>query len=291
MSLGIEHTTAGAPQHVIAAIKNASKTTGVDFDYLVNQARTESSFRPDVKAKTSSATGLYQFIDQTWLATVSKHGSKHGLDDIAKDIQKDFSGRFFVSDDTTREKILNLRKDPQIASLMAAELASDNQQFLERKTGKKASATDLYLSHFLGASGAAKYITAMQETPYRPAAHLLPAAASSNKNIFYNSDGSPKSFTQIYNHFETKFGNVTEVQMAESAPSPMVDKSYRRDISFERMYGTGIDKFVRSMPLIDGFKNMNHFGNLFASDITSLMQNQVNTQSLFLTLTMLDSPK
>jgi len=68
--MGITSLTAGASQEVIGAIKHASQKTGVDFDYLVNQARTESSFRPDVKASTSSATGLYQFLDQTWLGTV-----------------------------------------------------------------------------------------------------------------------------------------------------------------------------------------------------------------------------
>ena len=249
MSLGIEQMIANAPRDVISAIKNASQKTGVDFDYLVNQAHTESSFRPDVKASTSSATGLYQFIDQTWLSTVSKHGSKHGLSKQAESIQQDFQGRFFVSDDTTREEILNLRKNPKIASLMAAESASDNKNYLETKTGKNASSTDLYLSHFLGAGGAAKYIKAMQENPYRPAAHLLPSAASANKNIFYNSDGSMKSLTQIYNDFEAKFGESKQVQTAQNTPTHAVDKTYKPDIQFERMYGQNIDHFRHHIPI------------------------------------------
>lgn len=291
MSMGITSNIAGASNDVINAIKKASVKTGVDFDYLVNQARTESSFRTDVKAKTSSATGLYQFIDQTWLGMVSKHGSRHGMEKYSDAIQQDFQGRFFVSDDTLKKEILNLRTDPEISSIMAAEFASDNQKYLESKTGKDINQTDLYLAHFLGAGGASKYINAMQSNPNRPAAELLPSAANANKNIFYNSNGSKKSLNQIYNHFQAKFNDITPAQTAKVDVTPAVDKSYRRDIMFERMYGNGVQDFVRDMPSIDGFVAGNYFEGLFGEDIGSIMQNRVKNQSLFLTLTMLDLPK
>lgn len=63
---------------VTGAIQLASAKTGVDFDYLVKQARVESSMNPNAKARTSSATGLYQFIEQTWLRMVKNHGAEHG---------------------------------------------------------------------------------------------------------------------------------------------------------------------------------------------------------------------
>ena len=50
---------------VRGAIARASESTGVDFDYLLAQARLESGLNPDAKARSSSATGLYQFIDST----------------------------------------------------------------------------------------------------------------------------------------------------------------------------------------------------------------------------------
>lgn len=276
------------------AIETASKKTGVDFDYLVNQARTESSFRPDVKAATSSATGLYQFIDQTWLGTVSEHGAKHGLSDISSQIQKDFQGRYFVTDDSVKKQILELRKDPEIASLMAAEFAADNGNFLQTQTGKEATPTDLYMAHFLGAGGATKFIKAMQETPYRPAAHLLPAAASANKNIFYNKDGSPKSFDAIYASFERKFGDVTEVQLAQNDTLTQAyanDRTYARDISFERMYGDNVAKYVRALPSVQEFKGGSFFEGMYGNPIASVMREQASQNSLFLTLTMLDMPK
>lgn len=291
MSMNISTNIKGASPEVVSAIQNASKKTGVDFDYLVNQARTESSFRPDVKASTSSATGLYQFIDQTWLGMMSQHGSKYGLGEEANAIKKDFQGRYYVSDDIQKEAILNLRKDPEIASIMAAEFASGNQEYLENKTGKDVNSTDLYLSHFLEAGGASKFIQAMQETPYRPAAYLLPAAASSNKNIFYKSDGSPKSLTQIYNDFEAKFGDVTEVQTAEVKPSPSSQKTYTRDIQFERLYGDKVAQFVNELPQVNGFENGSFFEGMFGDDVASIMQKGFSQRSLFLTLAMLDFPK
>ena len=291
MSMGISSPIAGASQDVVSAIKNASRQTGVDFDYLVNQARTESSFRPDVKAATSSATGLYQFIDQTWLQMVSQHGSKYGLNDEAAQITKDFQGRFFVSDDTQKQRILDLRKDPDIASLMAAEFALSNKKIVEGKTGIEAKSTDLYMAHFLGPGGASNFIKAMQDAPYRPAAYLMPAAANANKNIFYNSDGSPKSFEQIYKNFEDKFGDVTTVQRTQNDTPLASDRTYTRDVSFERMYGNEIATFVRDMPNINGFQSGSFFEGLFGSDIAKMMQHSTHQNSLLLTLTMLDSPK
>ena len=294
MSIGITLQSAGAPQDVLKAIKQASETTGVNFDYLVNQARTESSFRTDVTAKTSSATGLYQFIDQTWLGTVFKHGSKHGLEDMVGHIKQDYQGRFYVTEDALKKEILNLRKDPEIASLMAAEFASDNSDYLKAKTGSDSTSTDLYLAHFLGAGGASKFIKAMQETPYRPAAFLLPSAASANKNIFYNTDGSPKSLNDIYKHFERKIDDVSPVQIAKSAKTHAVDKldnSYSRDIRFERMYGDNIAQYVRAMPEIKGFESGSFFQGLYGDKVASLMQKNINQSSLFLTLTTLDLPK
>src|SRR3546814_1504813 len=62
---------------VRSAIAQASRRTGMDFGYLYKQARIESGLRPDAKARTSSATGLYQFIDQSWLAALKRRSEEH----------------------------------------------------------------------------------------------------------------------------------------------------------------------------------------------------------------------
>src|SRR3546814_18705280 len=81
---------------VRSAIAQASRRTGMDFGYLYKQARIESGLRPDAKARHSSATGLYQFNDQSWLAATKRHGAKHGLQWAADCIPDDIgwaSGR------------------------------------------------------------------------------------------------------------------------------------------------------------------------------------------------------
>ena len=100
---------------VTAAIQLASARTGVQFDYLLNQARIESSLNPEARARTSSATGLFQFIEQTWLGLVKATGADHGLGSLAQSIAEVKPGRYDVADPATKQKILDLRKAlPQV---------------------------------------------------------------------------------------------------------------------------------------------------------------------------------
>ena len=127
-TIGIPPTV---PQRVSLAIGNASKRTGVPFDYLMAQARVESSLDPEAQANSSSAAGLFQFTKQTWLATLSQHGANHGLQWAADAIRKGADGQYRVVDPQMREQILGLRFDPDVSSTMAAEFADDNADMRE----------------------------------------------------------------------------------------------------------------------------------------------------------------
>jgi len=197
-------TTRSAPGRVTNAIANASRRTGVDFNYLMSQARVESSLNPNARAATSSASGLYQFIDQSWLKIINDHGSEYGMDWAANAIQKTSTGSYYVADPQVKQQILDLRNHPETASAMAAELASDNRNYLVQQTGRQPEAVDLYLAHFLGAGGAAKFINTMNSAPGMPAAGLFPAAARANASIFYDKDGSPRSLADIRASFAQK---------------------------------------------------------------------------------------
>jgi hypothetical protein len=192
-----------------AAIQQAAARTGVDFDYLFSQAKIESGFNPNARARTSSATGLFQFIDQTWLSTVHKHGANHGLDWAASAIKQGAGGRYYVADPGTRQAILDLRRDPNAASSMAAEFAADNQAYLEGELSRPMESVDLYLAHFLGAGGAEKFLRAHDANPNGSAAAILPAAARANRSIFYDGSGSPRSFAEIRDRFAAKLGGST----------------------------------------------------------------------------------
>ncbi len=195
---------------VTAAIQLASANTGVQFGYLLNQARLESGLNPNARARTSSATGLFQFIDQTWLGMVRQHGAEHGLGWAAAQIRQGPNGRYYVADPGTRQQILDLRRQPEAASAMAAEYAADNGRYLENRLGRQMEPVDLYLAHFLGAGGAARFLRAHDANPDAAAAPLLAQAARANRPIFYNRDGSMRSFAEIRARFAEKIATGSQ---------------------------------------------------------------------------------
>src|SRR4051812_30726615 len=108
------------------AVRRAAEATGVDFGFLMRTAKRESGFNPDAKAPTSSAAGLFQFVEQTWLSTVKRHGMAHGYARYADLIQQGADGRFHVpGGPDARKAVMDLRFDPQAAAVMAGELATD----------------------------------------------------------------------------------------------------------------------------------------------------------------------
>ncbi|WP_443970459.1 lytic transglycosylase domain-containing protein [Sphingobium sp. CR28] len=210
----------GSTGRVTQAIATASRRTGVDFGYLMGQAKIESSLNPEARARTSSATGLFQFLDQSWLKVINDHGDQHGMGWAADAIQQSPGGRYFVSDPATRKQILDLRTHPETASVMAAEFAADNRAFLEQRIGRPADSTDLYLAHFLGAAGASKFLSTMAYAPDTAAAGLFPAAARSNPSIFYDRSGEARSLSEIRTLFASKLANGTNSAGADAFASP-----------------------------------------------------------------------
>lgn len=208
---------------VQGAIAAASRKTGVDFNYLLGQAQVESGMRADARAGTSSATGLYQFIEQSWLGVVKDHGGEHGMGWAADSIKQTSSGRYVVSDPGVRQAILNLRSDPQAASLMAAEHAADNKAALEARLDRPATGTDLYMAHFLGLGGAGKFLDTMARAPDRTGASMFPAAARANRNIFYASNGQPRTLSDIYSRFAGKLDSGAAAGGATGLASDALD--------------------------------------------------------------------
>jgi len=188
----------GSGDQVTAAIRRASRTTGATFDYLLNTAIRESSLDPKAQAKTSSARGLYQFIESTWLTMVKEEGAKFGLQRFADAIQRGPDGEYRVNDPKVRAQILKLRDDPKIASLMAGALATRNSEDLTSTLGRKPTSGELYLAHFLGAAGAKRLIALQKSNPNASAAAAFPDAARANKSIFMNANGKAKSVSDVF---------------------------------------------------------------------------------------------
>ena len=209
---------AGAPMKsggVGRALKSASDRTGVQFDYLYKVAVRESGLDPSARARTSSAAGLFQFVEQTWLEAVKQYGSRHGLAEAADKVTMRADGKYAVADKEARQGILDLRLKPDKAAALAAELAMRNKSVLESKLGREVNAPELYAAHFLGASGAAKLLSAPVEAS---GAALLPAAAKANRPVFY--DGArPRAVSEIMASFRSTIGASVDASR-KTPPSP-----------------------------------------------------------------------
>jgi len=206
--------TPSVASRIELAFQSASSSTGTSFDYLVKTAARESSFNPAAKAKTSSATGLFQFIESTWLETMKEAGPKHGLDKYADQIQRSKNGKYYVKDSQMRQEILDLRKDPEISSVMAGALTQKNSTYLERKIGREPSDGELYMAHFLGAHGASRLIDATNANPDMRADKVFSAQARANKAIFFHGNGKARSVQEVYEVIVSKHDAVTMIAEA-----------------------------------------------------------------------------
>jgi len=183
---------------VVGAIRDASRVTGTGFDYLLKTAMRESNFNPKLKSSKSSATGLFQFIDQTWLATVKQSGAGLGYGRYANAIVHTSSGRYVVPNAAMRRAVMNLRYDPRANAVMAGAFTQQNAARLSRALGRAPTDGELYIAHVMGQSGAVKLISAAQNAPKTDAAHLFPHAARANRSIFFDKQGSARSSAAVY---------------------------------------------------------------------------------------------
>ena len=198
MITATQSVTAAGSGNVLDALRSASRKTGLDFDFLLNTAMRESSLNAHAKSKTSSATGLFQFIEQTWLGLVKRYGERYGLGAFAGQIEETGKGRYAVASPETKAAILALRKDPELSAVMAGESAKQTKQSLECVLGREVCGGELYAAHFLGPSGARQLIRLNESDPQARADLAFPQAAKANRAIFYHADGSAKAVGEVY---------------------------------------------------------------------------------------------
>jgi hypothetical protein len=205
------------PQPLAYAIDAGGEKSDVDFDYLLQTAIRESSLNPSAKAGTSSATGLFQFLDSTWLQVMKQEGPRLGYQSYADAIQVDKDGDYYIADKKLKAEVLKLREDPQVASDLAAAYTKSNGDYLYSRFGRMPSPGELYIAHFLGANGAAKFFDAGLSNPNQSAVALFPRQAKANPTIFYDH-GKPRSIRQVYEVLVAKHdGAPTPVDATFSA--------------------------------------------------------------------------
>jgi hypothetical protein len=183
---------------VVDAIRQGAERTGTGFDYLLATAQRESALDPAARARTSSASGLFQFIEQTWLGLVKAEGPRLGLGQHAAAITTRADGSHVVADPAARQAILDLREDPKVASVLAGTFTQRNREALSGELGREPKPGELYVAHFLGARGAAQLIQTARQSPGKPVARDFPEVAAANRTIFYDRTGRARSAAEVY---------------------------------------------------------------------------------------------
>jgi hypothetical protein len=203
---------------IAGAIKQAASSSRTSFEYLLTTAKMESDFNPTAGASTSSAHGLFQFIDQTWLGTVKEAGSQFGYGNYADMIAKSADGTYYVADPAARQAIMKLRDDPTVASAMAAALTQSNSFQLTGLIGRRPTDSELYMAHFMGVGGAARLIANAEDNPQASAARLFPNAAAANRSIFYErSSGRARSVSEVYEVLQQRYASAAASSATQSA--------------------------------------------------------------------------
>ena len=213
----------GVRRGLAETILRAAAATDVDPVYMMALADKESSFSPEVKAATSSAEGLFQFISRSWLAAMKAFGPRHGLAAEAAAIEfRD--GEPVVADEARRTEILALRRDPYVAGLMAGEVLKRDRARIESRLGRELKVSELYFAHFLGEAGAGRLMRLAEGKPSALAVRAFRAAAKANRGLFTERQGRRRrslTVAEVYGRIDRmidgrldRFAEVTRVVRA-----------------------------------------------------------------------------
>ena len=157
-------------------LTEVAKGVGVPEELLIATVAQESAFNPAAKAGTSSAGGLFQFIDDTWASMVKKYGGKYGI------------------------TMSTSKFDPVANAIMGAHFLKDNIEEINKKKKELgmpgATATDAYAAHFLGTGGAKKLLQALHDNPEQPISNgvVNQSQINANKELTHGGNITVRGF-------------------------------------------------------------------------------------------------
>lgn len=187
------------PLHIAQNVVEAAHRTGSDPALLMAIADKESAFSTAVKARTSSATGLFQFIGKTWVNAFQSFAGLHSESAALKAVADAGGNVDFAS--LKPSKILQMRNDPYLSAAFAGEMLKRDGKEIANQIGRNLTSGETYLIHFLGKDDAGRFMRALEANPGAMAAQLLPKPAQANRPIFYEGRRA-KTIHEVHQAFE-----------------------------------------------------------------------------------------
>jgi hypothetical protein len=200
---------------VTGAIRKAAQSTGANFDYLLTTAKVESNLDPNSTISTSTATGLFQFLDQTWLGVMKTAGRAFGFGQYADAISQTSSGRYVVEDTALRDEMMKLRRDPAANAVMGGVITQQNAAVLAKRIGRQPTEGELYVAHFFGPHAAARVLQLAASEPNTDAVALFPEAARANRSVFYDRQGNARTIAGVRDELVRRY----QVAKAQTVPA------------------------------------------------------------------------
>lgn len=210
-----------SPEVVEEALQRAAQATGFNAGVLRRIAERESRLDSTASNPLSSARGLMQFTQGTWLEVVRDFGPRHGLNRQAEALVTDRDGNIGARNWRELQGILRLREDPHLSAILAAERLKKVRPTLEEAQGRTASPADLYLAHLLGPTGARQFLAAVRDTPSRSSLAVVGNAAKPNPGIFERR-GQVLSVRKVYEEVAEMFEPGTPATAGAAQDTPPI---------------------------------------------------------------------
>src|SRR5262245_4929189 len=210
---------------VTGAIKQAAQSTGANFDYLLTTAKVESNLDPNSTISTSTATGLFQFLDQTWLGVMKTAGRAFGFGHYADAISQTGSGGYVVDDAALRDEMMKLRKDPAANAVMGGVITQQNAAVLAKRIGRQPTEGELYVAHCFGPHAAARVLQLAASEPNSDAVALFPEAARANRSVFYDRQGNARTIAGVRDELVRRYQVAKAQTVPATAPTAVAAQS------------------------------------------------------------------
>jgi hypothetical protein len=169
---------------LLQVIVDEARTTGLAPEFALALVSKESGFDRHAKSTRSTARGLFQFTDRTWLEAVERFGAEGPIAETLSGLG--------------RAEILHLRHHEITSTTIAVRYIAESRDRLTRSLGRAPTSSELYASHFFGRTGVVEFMSHLRKSPSATAADLFPDFAKANPSLFHDADkGKPLSVSEV----------------------------------------------------------------------------------------------